>query len=183
MSWEETLEIEEIIEESKKKITLETFKLLKNKKREIEEKIKKIEKKVSKEIKEKGSEELFFNSDLVFNDLCLEKELRKELWKINEILTNAEIIEKDITGEKIKIGTIVELEIKGSQKEIPEEIQVAILGYWDSRLLINLKEKEIIIISPCCSPLGRAILEKTEGEKVKIKTPSGEKEIKIKKYE
>jgi len=84
--------------------------------------------------------------------------------ELSQILAQAEIISKKDNG-KVQLGVTVNLECEGKKEKFqivgPEEADI-IQGK------ISFK-----------SPLGEAILGKKKGDKVKIKTPDGERECKI----
>ena len=84
--------------------------------------------------------------------------------ELKETIAQAKIIEKE-KSNKVQIGSFVSLK----SKEGKEEFQI--VGPEEADVLNNKISFQ--------SPLGKAILNKQEGETMKINTPGGEKEYKI----
>ncbi len=84
--------------------------------------------------------------------------------ELKATIAQAKIIEKE-KSNKVQIGSFVSLK----SKEGKEEFQI--VGPEEADVLNNKISFQ--------SPLGKAILNKQEGETMKINTPGGEKEYKI----
>lgn len=88
--------------------------------------------------------------------------------ELKEIISQAKIIKKE-NGGKVGLGSIVQL------KSNDEKEKFQIVGEEE----IDIQQGKI----SHQSPLGKALLGKTKGEKIKIKTPNGSTEYKILKIE
>ncbi len=88
--------------------------------------------------------------------------------ELKEIIAQAEVIQKK-QGDKVQIGSFVFLEPSGGQEKFqivgPEEADIL-----QGRISLN-------------SPLGKALLNKKNGDVVKVSSPEGEKEYKIVKVQ
>jgi len=94
--------------------------------------------------------------------------LEKRILELEKIISEAKIVEKKQTN-KVEVGSTVFLVSKG------EEEKFQIVGTEEANPLKGKVSAQ--------SPLGKAILGKKAGEKVKIDTPEGKKEYTIKKIE
>lgn len=90
--------------------------------------------------------------------------IERRVKELKSIINQVKIISKEKTN-KVQIGSFVSLK----SKEGKEEFQI--VGSEEADVLNN----RISFLSP----LGEAILNKQEGETVKINTPGGEKEYKV----
>ncbi|MBL7142551.1 MAG: transcription elongation factor GreA [Candidatus Pacebacteria bacterium] len=90
--------------------------------------------------------------------------VERRIKELKETIVQVKIIEKE-KSNKVQIGSFVSLK----SKEGKEEFQI--VGPEEADVLNN----RISFLSP----LGEAILNKQEGETMKINTPGGEKEYKI----
>ncbi|HXK32322.1 MAG TPA: transcription elongation factor GreA [Candidatus Paceibacterota bacterium] len=90
--------------------------------------------------------------------------VERRIKELKETIVQVKIIEKE-KSNKVQIGSFVSLK----SKEGKEEFQI--VGSEEADVL----NKRISFLSP----LGEAILNKQEGETVKINTPGGEKEYKV----
>lgn len=93
--------------------------------------------------------------------------LRGRMSRLEKMLANAQIIEKEETkkSDKIQIGSVVSVESGGFQEKF------TIVGPEET----NIDEGRISYQSP----LGQALLGKSAGKIVEIKTPSGKAKYKI----
>jgi len=90
--------------------------------------------------------------------------VERRIKELKSIINQVKIINKEKTN-KVQIGSFVLLK----SKEGKEEFQI--VGSEEADVL----NSRISFLSP----LGKALLEKREGETIKINTPEGEKEYKI----
>ena len=91
--------------------------------------------------------------------------LEREIYRLKSVLSQAQIIKKE-KSEKVQIGSIVYVKSENNKKQKfqivePEEVDI-----------MNGKISQE-------SPIGSALLNKSKGEKVKIKTPEGKIEYEI----
>lgn len=85
--------------------------------------------------------------------------------EIEGILLNVELIKKPSAGSKVQLGSFVKLQSGGKAKEFQ------VVGTVEADPLHGKISDE--------SPIGRALLGKTEGEEVEIKTPAETSKYKI----
>lgn len=85
--------------------------------------------------------------------------------EIEEMLKNFSVIPASETGGKVRIGTTVEVEVRGIKKSYK------IVGASESNPMEGLISNE--------SPLGSAFLDRTVGEDVEVETPGGTTTYKI----
>jgi len=127
-----------------------------------------LEKEKRKEVSEKLRQAVS-QGDLSENagyDLARDEQefVERRIKELKSTIAQVKIIEKEKTN-KVQIGSFVSLK----SKEGKEEFQI--VGSEEADVL----NKRISFLSP----LGEAILNKQEGETVKINTPGGEKEYKV----
>jgi len=96
-------------------------------------------------------------------------QLEKQIYELEEMIKNAEIIQKNVMSETVGIGSTV-IAVKDGQ-----EFKFTIVGSHEANPAAGLISNE--------SPLGQAFFNKKVGESVKIKVPSGEVTYKIIKIE
>ncbi len=88
--------------------------------------------------------------------------------EIENILKNAKVIEdEDISKTKVKIGAVIKLK----DEETGEEEEYTLVGSKEADLFANKISTE--------SPVGSAVLGKSKGQVVDVKTPSGTLKYKI----
>jgi transcription elongation factor GreA len=127
-----------------------------------------LEKEKRKEVSEKLRQAVS-QGDLSENagyDLARDEQefVERRIKELKETIAQVKIIEKE-KSNKVQIGSLVSLK----SKEGKEEFQI--VGSEEVDVLNNKISFQ--------SPLGEAILNKQEGETMKINTPGGEKEYKI----
>ncbi len=88
------------------------------------------------------------------------------LLELEEIINNAQIIEKEKAGGKINIGSTVKVKVSGAEKTYQ------IVGAQEADPLNGKISNE--------SPLGNAFLGHKAGDKVEVQTPSGIQNYEIK---
>jgi transcription elongation factor GreA len=98
-------------------------------------------------------------------------QVEKRILDLEEQLKNVEIIEEDIDHDKVTMGSIVTIK----NLESKEEIEYKIVGSTEANILA-----ETPMISNE-SPVGKAILGKKTGDKVKVSAPSGKFEYQVTK--
>ncbi|MCR4843122.1 MAG: transcription elongation factor GreA [Eubacterium sp.] len=97
-----------------------------------------------------------------------QRDIEARIEEIEAILKNVEVIdESNIKEGHIHLGSIV----KVHDKEFDEDITFKIVGSTEADSLNNLISNE--------SPIGRALMNKKVGSKVKVETPAGVMEYKI----
>lgn len=87
--------------------------------------------------------------------------LQARINEIEEILLNAKVTASTKTAGIVNIGSIVTLEIVGKGKKITYQMS----GEYES----NPAEGKISVESP----VGKALLKKSKGEVIEVKTPAG----------
>ena len=90
---------------------------------------------------------------------------------LEDSLRRAEVIKEDIATDKVRVGSTVTI----LDTEYDEEETYRIVGVYQADPSKGFISNE--------SPIGRALLGKKKGAKVKVETPGGEAEFKIKSIE
>lgn len=98
-------------------------------------------------------------------------QVEKRILDLEEQLKNVEIIEEDIDHDKVTMGSLVTIK----NLETNEEVEYKIVGSTEANILA-----ETPMISNE-SPVGKAILSKKTGDKVKVSAPSGKFEYQVTK--
>ncbi len=91
--------------------------------------------------------------------------LETRIAKLRETIKDAQVVESKDGKSFVQIGSKVEIEV-GGEKKIIEIVDGAEADPIKGRM-------------SCESPMGKAVLGKKKGDVSRMKTPSGEKEIKI----
>ena len=92
-------------------------------------------------------------------------QVETRIGELEDMIKNAEIIEKTHAGATVSIGATIEVEKNGQRRKF------TIVGSNETRPETGLISNE--------SPLGRAFLGKKTGDKVSINTPGGKTEYTI----
>ena len=101
-----------------------------------------------------------------------QRDIEARIDELEKILKNAEVVvEDEVDLDKINIGCTVLVH----DKEFDEEIQIRIVGSTEANSLQGKISNE--------SPVGKALLGKKVGNKVKIQTQAGVMEYKVLKIE
>ena len=95
--------------------------------------------------------------------------LEREIYRLKTVLSQAQIIKK-VKSEKVQIGSIVHLKSENNKKE-----KFQIVGSEEVDIMNGKISQK--------SPIGSALLNKSKGKKIKIKTPEGVIEYEILKIE
>jgi len=98
-------------------------------------------------------------------------QVEKRILDLEEQLKNVEIIEEDVDHDKVTMGSIVTIK----NLETNEELAYKIVGSTEANILA-----ETPMISNE-SPVGKAILGKKTGDKVKVSAPSGKFDYQVTK--
>lgn len=131
----------------------------------IKEKLNRLKKKLEdNKTNESGTDERLNHNSMLDRKHLLEKHLKR----LEKRLKNNKKKNLKLKQEYICIGH--QVKIKGKNKEMTLEI-------------VDSKDDAENIVVTAKSPLGKALLGKKVGEKVKIKTPKGDKEFVIEKIE
>lgn len=91
--------------------------------------------------------------------------IEARIFELEELLKNANIVQKQGNGEHVEIGSTVAVKKNG------KEIVYHIVGFDESKPEENKISND--------SPLGRAFMGKKTGEEVEVKTPAGTSVYKI----
>ncbi|MCP6717975.1 MAG: transcription elongation factor GreA [Patescibacteria group bacterium] len=91
--------------------------------------------------------------------------LEREIYRLKTILSKAQVIKKKENG-KVQIGSIVHLKSENNKKQ-----KFQIVESEESDIIKGKISQE--------SPIGSALLGKSKGKKIKIKTPEGKIEYEI----
>jgi transcription elongation factor GreA len=98
--------------------------------------------------------------------------IQMRLSQAETILAKAEVIDpKKLSGDDVKFGATVTL----TDMESDEQVLYILVGAYEA----DLKQRKISIESP----IGKALIGKSVGDEVLVKTPSGPKEFGIEKVE
>lgn len=100
-------------------------------------------------------------------------QVEKRILDLEEQLKNVEIIEEDMDHDKVTMGSVVTI----TNLESKEELAYKIVGSTEANILA-----ETPMISNE-SPVGKAILGKKTGDKVKVSAPSGKFEYQVTKID
>ncbi len=100
-------------------------------------------------------------------------QVEKRILDLEEQLKNVEIIEEDMDHDKVTMGSIVTIK----NLESKEEAAYKIVGSTEANILA-----ETPMISNE-SPIGKSILGKKTGDKVKVSAPSGKFEYQVTKID
>lgn len=143
--------------------------LSKQRYKELEEELKELKTKGRKKVadrlkKAKALGDLSENSE--YQEARNERDqLEQKINKLQNILRNAEIIKKSQNSDKVRVGSEVKIK-RGKTKT-----EYTIVGSQESDPAEGLISNE--------SPIGKALLGARVGEKVKVKTPKGNKNYEI----
>ncbi len=100
-------------------------------------------------------------------------QVEKRILDLEEQLKNVEIIEEDMDHDKVTMGSVITIK----NLETNEELAYKIVGSTEANILA-----ETPMISNE-SPVGKAILGKKTGDKVKVSAPSGKFEYQVTKID
>ncbi|MGB2110719.1 MAG: transcription elongation factor GreA [Patescibacteria group bacterium] len=100
-------------------------------------------------------------------------QVEKRILDLEEQLKNVEIIEEDMDHDRVTMGSIVTI----TNLESKEKVAYKIVGSTEANILA-----ETPMISNE-SPVGKAILGKKTGDKVKVSAPSGKFEYEVTKID
>jgi len=98
-----------------------------------------------------------------------QSQLENQIFEVEEMLRNAEIIEKSVIGDTVRVGATVMVSKNN------KEAKFTIVGSNEANPASGFISNE--------SPLGQALVGKKVGDEVKVKTPAGEVFYKILKVE
>ena len=98
-----------------------------------------------------------------------QSQLENQIFEVEEMLRNAEIIEKSVIGGTVRVGATVTVSKNN------KEAKFTIVGSNEANPSSGFISNE--------SPLGQALVGKKVGDEVKVKTPAGEVFYKILKVE
>ncbi len=95
--------------------------------------------------------------------------LEGRILELENIIKNSEVISTNKNHDEVRVGSVVEVKFEGKKEKFQ------IIGPEESSPLEGKISHS--------SPLGKALLNRKEGEKIEINTPSGKKEYKILKIQ
>ena len=97
-----------------------------------------------------------------------QREIEARIEEIEKILKNAEVVDSEDTKDNsISLGCTVTI----YDEEFKEEVEYKIVGSTETDIANNKISNE--------SPIGKALIGKKEGNKIKVESPSGELKFKI----
>ena len=98
-----------------------------------------------------------------------QREIEARIEEIEKILKNAEVVDAEDTAKdnSITLGCTVKI----YDEEFKEELEYKIVGSTETDIANNKISNE--------SPIGKALIGKKEGNKIKVESPSGELKFKI----
>ena len=98
-----------------------------------------------------------------------QREIEARIEEIEKILKNAEVVDAEDTAKdnSITLGCTVKI----YDEEFKEELEYKIVGSTETDIANNKISNE--------SPIGKALIGKKEGNKIKVDSPSGELKFKI----
>jgi transcription elongation factor GreA len=93
--------------------------------------------------------------------------IESRIFELEQLLKNAAIIDKKITGDKIKVGSTITIRKidKSSKKSSSPEVKYTIVGSYEARPEEGRISDE--------SPFSKAFLSHKKGDLVEISAPSG----------
>ena len=95
--------------------------------------------------------------------------LEEKIRRLKRVLSQAQVIKKE-KSEKVQIGSIVYVKSENNKKQKFQIVESEEVDIMNGKISQE-------------SPIGNALLNKSKGEKIKIKTPEGEIEYEILKVE
>lgn len=96
-----------------------------------------------------------------------QRDIEARIEELEKILKNAEVVDDDASVGTINLGSIVTL----YDCEFEEEIEYKIVGSTEAKSLENKISNE--------SPIGKALIGKTEGAEIEVEAPSGMMKFKV----